>query len=173
MELELVLILTVVLVLNFAAYKYILPKLRSYFLNRPDPGKKTMTPRQTAVFIFVWLLGASGFLYYYLYCDDLSVLLECRKETMTCAYSRTTRKNKQLHFVKTYDMKDIGSVSVNCHHQKGGGSSCQIHLYKKDSRWSTQSFSFALNHGAAKQLETELNLFLSTDQPEYSFYKEN
>lgn len=172
MDWKIILVLAVVTAIQFLLPRFFLPKIRSYFENRQGtPRKITMTGKQLVLFLLIWPIGASGFFYYYRYCDEQTILLECKKETMTCDYSRTTRGNNQLHFVESHDMKDVASVSVNCHNQKGSGSSCQLSLFKKGSKWSTRSFPFTLDRGTAKQLEASLNLFLTTDQAEYRFYK--
>ena len=116
--------------------------------------------------LLIALFFFCGYMYFL---KEHSLVFKCQKETMTCAYSRSTEFNKTLRLVKIYD---ISSIKKADWYRFRRGKSPRFGVTLDMKKGSSIELPFDFSHKYEAQNEAELfNNFLFSSQKNYAYVK--
>ena len=117
--------------------------------------------------LFAYLIIIALFSGYILFWEDRALFVECRRETMTCIYSRSTEFNKTLRQAKTYDISRVQYARIAKHYRRRGTSFYTVQLAgEKHELDLPPHFS---SSRAAKEEADKFNRFLHQKKETYTF----
>lgn len=119
-----------------------------------------------------WLLGAfAAILSFFCLFEDKQTIFECRKDTMTCTYYRSTIAAPELRPARSFGIKDVRNIELTTERRRQGER-----YYKKVYRivfvTPTAREEFPTVFGIKERAEEEIgkiNRFLKTDRAFYIY----
>lgn len=106
--------------------------------------------------------------------EDSKIAVTCDAETKVCSYYRSTIANKELRFVRTYDLSETVGVSVEKHkHYSGRGRSDTYYKIVFENGDGGIDFpkTFSFESDAAREAE-KIRRFLSGEKKNYGYFYE-
>ncbi len=121
-----------------------------------------------------WLLGSfAAVMVWFCLFEDKQTILECRKDTMTCTYYRSTIAAPELRPARSFSIKDVQDIELKTEKRRSGKYSTKtVYRIVFVTPTAQEEFptTFDIKEWAMEEIG-KINRFFKTDRKSYVFSK--